>query len=63
MYANGLGSFCSWFPFNEGIIKSKGEVVLLEVCSHDNVDVWLDHAWNSPNNGGALPDVQAVRPL
>jgi FdhD protein len=37
------------FLFNEGVIKSKDEVVVLEVCPHgDNVDIWLDHPVEQP---------------
>jgi FdhD protein len=37
------------FLFNEGIIKSKDEVVLLEVCPQgDNIDIWLGHSVEQP---------------
>ncbi len=37
------------FLFNEGVIKSKEEIELLQVCEHgDNVDVWLNHPVEPP---------------
>lgn len=37
------------FLFNEGMIKSKDDVVLLEVCPQgDHIDVWLDHPVEQP---------------
>jgi FdhD protein len=39
------------FLFNEGIIESMAEVADVRVCEHgDNVDVWLTHAADQPNN-------------
>jgi FdhD protein len=37
------------FLFNEGIIRSKDDVVLLEVCPQgDNVDIWLNQSVEQP---------------
>jgi len=37
------------FLFNEGILKSKNEIALVQVCSqNDNVDVWLNHPIEQP---------------
>ncbi len=37
------------FLFNEGIIKSKDEIVSVRLCAAgDNVDIWLDHSAEKP---------------
>lgn len=37
------------FLFNEGVLKSRAEVELVQVCpTKDNVDVWLNHAAEPP---------------
>ncbi len=37
------------FLFNEGVVKSKQEIGLVQVCSHgDNVDVWINHPVEQP---------------
>lgn len=37
------------FLFNEGVIKSKHEIELVQVCPHgDNIDVWLKHPVEQP---------------
>lgn len=37
------------FLFNEGIVKNREEVDLVQVCPHgDNVDVWLNHPVEQP---------------
>jgi FdhD protein len=37
------------FLYNEGILKSKDEIVLMQVCSQgDNIDVWLNHPVEQP---------------
>ena len=37
------------FLFNEGIVKSKQEIELIQVCAQgDNVDVWLKHPIDHP---------------
>ncbi len=44
-----LDALAMGFLFNEGIIETKDEVALLEVCPQgDNVDVWLDHPVEQP---------------
>jgi len=38
------------FLFNEGVIQTRGEVALVQVCPQgDNVDVWLTHAAKKPS--------------
>jgi len=37
------------FLFNEGVLKSKDEIVLLQVCPQgDNIDIWLNHPVEQP---------------
>ncbi len=37
------------FLFNEGIIKNREEIDLVQVCPHgDNIDVWLNHSVRPP---------------
>jgi FdhD protein len=39
------------FLFNEGILKSKAEIELVQVCQQgDNVDVWLNHPVEQPKD-------------
>jgi FdhD protein len=39
------------FLFNEGVLKSKTEIELVQVCQQgDNVDVWLNHAVEQPKD-------------
>jgi FdhD protein len=39
------------FLFNEGILKSKDEIELVQVCQQgDNVDVWLKHPVDQPKD-------------
>jgi FdhD protein len=64
------------FLYNEGVIKDKDEIELVQVCQHgDNVDVWLTHPVEPPRNwrrtsgctGGAtaviLEKIQTSLPL
>jgi FdhD protein len=64
------------FLYNEGTIKSKDEIELIQVCEHgDNVDVWLNHPAEVPRSwrrtsgctGGAtaviLEKIQTCLPL
>lgn len=40
------------FLFNEGVLKDRSEIELVQVCaSGDNVDVWLNHAVSVPESG------------
>ncbi|MBI4730717.1 MAG: formate dehydrogenase accessory sulfurtransferase FdhD [Chloroflexi bacterium] len=44
-----LESLAVGFLFNEGVIKSRDELELVQVCkSKDNVDVWLKHPVEQP---------------
>ncbi|MCJ7432953.1 MAG: formate dehydrogenase accessory sulfurtransferase FdhD, partial [Anaerolineales bacterium] len=37
------------FLFNEGIVKNREEVDLVQICPHgDNIDVWLNHPVEQP---------------
>ncbi len=39
------------FLFNEGVLKSKDEIELVQVCEQgDNVDVWLNHPVEQPKD-------------
>lgn len=58
------------FLFNEGVISSIDEVVDVRVCAAgDNVDVWLHHAAEKPQNWrrtsgctGGMTSVEAIAP-
>lgn len=46
-----LEAMAAGFLFNEGLIHSKEEVVSVRACENgDNVDVWLDHGLEKPEN-------------
>lgn len=39
------------FLFNEGVLKHRAEIELVQVCAQkENVDVWLNHALELPQN-------------
>ncbi len=39
------------FLFNEGVLKNRAEIEVVQVCPNkDNVDIWLNHATEPPEN-------------
>ncbi len=46
-----LEAMAAGFLFNEGLIQAKEEIISVRACeSGDNVDVWLDHSLEKPEN-------------
>jgi len=46
-----LESLAVGFLFNEGVLKSKDEIELVQVCQQgDNVDIWLKHPVDQPKD-------------
>lgn len=47
---NDLEALAAGFLFNEGVINSRAEIVDVRICEQgDNVDVWLHHAAQKPD--------------
>lgn len=62
-----LEALAAGFLYNEGIIENAAEIASLRVCeSGDNVDVWLHHAAEKPQDwrrtSGCTGGVTAVNP-